>query len=246
MASVYDKMGDFYDLVYSEMFDSDFYLKEAKKCKGKVLELGCGTGRIIIRLLKEGIDATGLDSSEKMLEILEKNAGRAGLKPKTHLGDMRDFKISEKFRLAIFPYRSFLHLLTAADREKTLGNVYSHLEKGGKVIIHLYNPSREELGYTDEMHPADTDTVVKEGKTLTLRWFMQYHPENGIADYAISVMDEEGREVNRFEMTVSFVTPDEMRGLLEKAGFRNIKAYCGFDYEEYDGMCQEVLVVAEK
>lgn len=245
-SDVYNKMGDFYDLVYSEEYDSEFYLKEARKCGGRVLELGCGTGRIAIKLTKAGIDVVGLDISEKMLELLESNAKKEGLKVKTHLGDMKDFKISEKFRLAIFPYRSFLHLLTKSDREKTLKNVYSHLEKGGKIILHLYNPSEEELQKTGELHQIDRSTAVKEGKKFFLKWFLQYHPENGNADYVIVVKDKSGAEVNRFEMTISFAALDEVKELLENTGFRNIKTYCGFEYDDFDEFCQEAVVVAEK
>jgi len=245
-SEVYDQMGDFYDFVYSEDFDSDFYLKEAEKAKGKVLELGCGTGRIGIKLVKAGIDVTGLDISEKMLELLQRNATKERLKIKTHLGDMRDFKINEKFKLAIFPYRSFLHLLTRGDREKTLANIHSHLEKNGKVIIHIYNPSEEELKCTGELHKIDSNTVVKDGEKYHLDWFMQYHTENGTSDYVILVKDKNGNEVNKFEMKISFVSPDELKEILGKTGFRNIKTYCGFEYDELDEYCQEIVVVAEK
>ena len=267
-ADVYDQMGDFYDFVYSEDFDSDFYLKEAKKAKGKVLELGCGTGRISIKLAKEGIQVTGLDISEKMLELLKRNAMRAGIHVesplremkgleienamkagvniKTHLGDMRDFQIDDKFKLAIFPYRSFLHLLSSSDREKAVRNIYKHLEKGGKMILHIYQPSQDELDCTGELHKIDENSVVKGGKGYTLQWFFQYKPENGTADYVISVRDENGEEKEKFEMTISFVTLNELKTILEEAGFRNIKAYCGFEYEDYNPICQEVVVVAEK
>jgi len=245
-ADVYDQMGDFYDFVYSEGFDSDFYLKEAKKAKGRVLELGCGTGRIAIKLAKEGIEVTGLDMSEKMLELLKRNADKAGVQVKTHLGDMRSFEIDDGFKLAIFPYRSFLHLLSSGDREKTVRNVYNHLEDKGKIILHIYHPSQDELDCTGEFHKIDENTVVKEGRTYTLKWFLQYKHENGTADYMISVLDENGEEKEKFEMTIFYVTLNEIKTILEKTGFRNIKAYCGFDYEDYNPMCQEVVVVAEK
>ncbi len=245
-SEVYDKMGDFYDFLYSEDFDSGFYLNEARKCSGKVLELGCGTGRITIKLMKAGIDITGLDISEKMLELLQENTGKEGLEAKTHLGDMRNFKIPEKFGLAIFPYRSFLHLLTNGDRKKTLENVYSHLEKGGKVILHIFNPSREELNSTGKLHRIDTNTVKKDGKKFVLDWFMRYYSESRTADYVIEVIDNEGDKVNRFEMRISFVSAEELKNILEECGFSNIKIYGGFDYERFNEFCQEVVVVAEK
>ena len=244
-SETYDEMGDFYDFIYSEDFDSGFYLNEARKCNGKVLELGCGTGRITIKLMKAGIDVTGLDLSEKMLELFRENAEKEGLEAKTHLGDMRDFKISEKFGLVIFPYRSFLHLLTTGDRKKTLSNVHSHLENGGKVMLHIFQPSENELECTGRSHHIDTTRVKKDGEKFVLEWSMQYYPENKTADYSIEV-NKNGETVNRFDMTISFVSVDELKNILEGSSFRNIKVYGGFDYEDYNENCEEVVVVAEK
>ena len=114
------------------------------------------------------------------------------------------------------------------------------------MITHIYNPSQEELEFSDRLHAVDTNTVVKEGREFNLKWFMQYHPENGLADYVIIVNDDKGNEVNRFEMTIYFVKFEELKEMLESQGFRNIRAYCGFNYEEYNEFCQEVVVVAEK
>jgi SAM-dependent methyltransferase len=245
-SETYDRMGDFYDLIYSEDFDSYFYIREARKCGGKVLELGCGTGRMTIKLMKAGIDVTGLDISEKMLELLRRNARREGLEAKTYLGDMRTFRIPQKFRMAVFPYRSFLHLLTREDRKKTLMNVNSHLEKGGKAIVHVFQPLKDELKNTGKPRHIDTTNVKKDGEGFVLEWFMQYYPESRVADYTIEVRDREGSTVKRFEMTVSFVDIQELKNTFEECGFSNIKIYGGFDYEDYSRSCEEVVVVAEK
>ncbi|NYZ77126.1 hypothetical protein H0O02_02305, partial [Candidatus Micrarchaeota archaeon] len=69
---------------------------------------------------------------------------------------------------------------------------------------------------------------------------------NGTADYVIEVKDNEGKNVNRFEMTVSFIDTKRLRGLLEECGFRSIKTYCGFDYGAFDDSCSEIVVMAEK
>ena len=58
---IYDDMAEQYDYIYSDSYDAEFYLREAKNAHGPVLEVACGTGRILLRLLSEGIEATGID-----------------------------------------------------------------------------------------------------------------------------------------------------------------------------------------
>jgi len=79
----FEKWAKVYDLIYGKYKnDINFYRKEARKAKGKVLEIACGTGRIYLELLKGGIDIYGIDISKNMLEVLKKKARKLGLKSK--------------------------------------------------------------------------------------------------------------------------------------------------------------------
>jgi ubiquinone/menaquinone biosynthesis C-methylase UbiE len=120
----FDKWAEINDLVdglYKE--DIDFYIKEASKAKSKVLEIACGTGRIYLELIKEGIDAYGIDISENMLRILKMKAKNLRLKPKVYKADMRTFNLRKKFSLIIIPFKGFLHNLKAEDQIKILKNI---------------------------------------------------------------------------------------------------------------------------
>jgi SAM-dependent methyltransferase len=110
----------FYDIIYHQMRDSDdseFYLNEIRQTKGKVLEIGTGTGRFFLRALKEGADIYGLDISPSMINILLKN-----LDKKEHhrisLQSIVDFSLDTEFELIIAPFRVFMHLLEKADQIK--------------------------------------------------------------------------------------------------------------------------------
>ena len=81
----YDRIAKVYDIFYeSATSDIPFYLSEAKKARGPVLEVACGTGRTYLRLLEAGVDAYGIDLSKGMLSKLEKRRLHAGLPQKSN------------------------------------------------------------------------------------------------------------------------------------------------------------------
>jgi ubiquinone/menaquinone biosynthesis C-methylase UbiE len=241
---VYDKMADYYDFVYGDEWDVGFYLNEARNARGSVLEVACGTGRILIALAKENIDISGLDTSQGMLDILKRKAKEAGIEPQVQHADMVDFKFEKKFNLIIVPYRSFLHLSSESQRSGALKNFYEHLNPGGRLIIHSYNPSKDELLMTGKFHNYDLEEVEREGRKITLNWYLKYEPREGAGNYRILLEDGERHE--EFNMSIYFVGQKEMRNLLERAGYKNIKDYCGFEYAPFSENCREALWIAER
>jgi len=241
---VYQTMAEHYDIIYGDKSDLDFYVQEAKNARGPVLEVACGTGRILLALLSNGIDAQGIDLSEDMLEILKAKAKTQNIVPNVMRADMVDFKLDQKFNLIIIPYRSFLHLLSESDRKAALENFRSHLNEGGRLILHIYNPSPEDLEMVDEYHHFDQEDFTEDGKHYVLDWFLKYEKLNRIANYRITLISE-GKESD-FSMQLYFIKPKEMNELLTKTGYKNIRDYCGFDYLPFDGECSEVVWVAER
>lgn len=242
---VYDQMAEFYDLIYGDELDLDFYMLEARNARGPVLEVGCGTGRILLRLLEEGIDASGVDISERMIEELKRKAREKGIEPEVYIADMQDFKIGKRFKLIAVPYRSFLHLTDEQKMRKALENFFGHLESGGRLIIHSYNPSEEELEMTDEFHHYESEDIEsKDGKSFKVEWFLKYDPKSNQGHYRITMDAREGKK--EYEMMLFFIDEKRMHELLKGAGFKNIRLYCGFDYGEYSDDCREAIWIAEK
>ena len=97
--------------------DVPFYLAEATIAGGPLLELGCGTGRLLIPLLSTGVEVSGLDASAAMLEVA--NQKREQLSPELasrlqlHQGEMSNFELRKEFALILIAFRSFQFLLTA-------------------------------------------------------------------------------------------------------------------------------------
>ncbi len=243
---VYGEIARDYDLIYGDLHDLEFYLNEARNARGSVLEIACGTGRILLQLLKQGIDITGMDLSEEMLGVLRKKAESMGLDPKLMKADMRDFRIEQKFKLIIVPYRSFLHLHTDEDRKKALERFMEHLAPGGRLILHVYNPSPEEFEMGDGYHPFETETLSDpEGKPYRLDWYLNYDKKQQRARYRVTITSQ-GQDQRNFDMEISFVSIRKMEELLKGTGFRNIRKYCGFSYELFHDGCREVVWFAEK
>ena len=92
MLSYYSKLSsEVYDIdkyIGLSFGDVEFYSKRLDSCKGKILEPGVGTGRILIPLLEKGFEVDGFDISEEMLEICRNNCEIRGLNPRLFLSDM--------------------------------------------------------------------------------------------------------------------------------------------------------------
>src|SRR5215510_12979169 len=118
----YGSIADLYDYVvpYHERQDIDFFVQTARASGGPVLEVGSGTGRVLIPIARAGVQITRFDLSPNMLEVCKRRLldepeavrSRGTLK----CGDMRDFDLSGTFKLVIMPFRPFQHLTTVVDQ----------------------------------------------------------------------------------------------------------------------------------
>jgi len=128
--------------------DVEFYLDCARRFGGPILELGTGTGRILISLAKAGHEVVGLDLSRAMLAVAAENlreAPDAAGPSRLVEGDMTNFELGERFALAIIPARGFQHVVTSAGQRATLRCVHRHLAPGGHLIVDLFDPNFELL-----------------------------------------------------------------------------------------------------
>lgn len=130
------------DAVIARMYDGDnaasrvasdvkFYVGEAQRRGVPVVEFACGTGRVLLPTLATGVDITGVDVSESMVERCQRNVAAAGLAASIHQGDMRTVNLGRTFGLATLPFRPFQHLTLVEDQLAALQNIRRHLEPPG-------------------------------------------------------------------------------------------------------------------
>src|SRR6266513_5381459 len=119
--SVYDAIAHLYDpWSRSVTEDVPFYVEEARRSGGPVVELGVGTGRIAVPIASDGIRVIGVDSSRAMLDVCAERAALAGVEVDLRVGDLREPPVTERVPLVICPFRSLLHMRTDEDRLRVL------------------------------------------------------------------------------------------------------------------------------
>ena len=129
-----------------------FYMNIAEHTGGPILELGCGTGAILLPLVEKGFTVVGVDSSEFMLNVLKRKIERVNNKNKLKItlfkSRMEDFETSHQFNLIIIANNTFLHL-NQFEKMHLLKKLPRLLSPEGIAVIDIFNPNRNELLLTD-------------------------------------------------------------------------------------------------
>jgi SAM-dependent methyltransferase len=235
VAELYD-----YVIPYRARTDVDFYVEAALQARGPVLEIGCGTGRVLVSTARAGVDLVGLDLSRHMLAVCRERllSESEQVQSKVQLvhADMRDFTLARQFNLVTLPFRPFQHLISVEDQMSCLASIHRHLIQGGKLILDLFNPSLEaltsptlgqEIGQEPEFITPDGRRVVRRHQIVSRDYFNQINQVELI--YYVTHPDgREERLVHAFPMRYLFRYEAE-----------HLLARCGFEVEQihadYDG-----------
>lgn len=245
MPDNYSAVADLYDHIvpYRDRPDVNFFVDLARDSGGPVLELGCGTGRVLIPTAGAGIDIVGLDLSTEMLAICRRRlaAEPQAVQARARLvqADMRQFEFSERFRLATIPFRPFQHLLTVDDQLACLECVHRHLTSDGRLLVDVFNPSlpfltEDDVGQEFEGGPdfttADGRKVKHRDKIVARDYFNQVLSIEMI--YYVTHPDgRQERQVHAFSMRYFFRY--EMEHLLVRAGFAVEQVYGDYEKNPY-------------
>jgi len=138
-----------YDLLHGPITrDIAFYLECASRFGDPVLELGTGTGRVLLPLVEAGYDVTGLEFSPAMLQLARAKVGERvtmGDRVRLVVGDMTAFDLGRRFALVLVPARAFQHVITPAGQRTALACIHRHLVPGGHLVLDLFDPNFENL-----------------------------------------------------------------------------------------------------
>jgi SAM-dependent methyltransferase len=141
-------VNDPYDGVVAEAYDTWLpvdemwpeevaYREVLALATGTILELGCGTGRPLLRWLAEGLDVEGLDASADMLDILRRHAEQRGLEPTLHHGDFAPLALGREFGAIVCLAGTFMLIDDQARAESALHSYFAHLAPGGLLGLSL-------------------------------------------------------------------------------------------------------------
>lgn len=235
---------ELYDYEYRHRrADIHFYRRLAKNrmefAEGPILDLACGTGRLLVPLVRDGHQVVGVDSSPEMLAAAARRVARLGEARKARCSlaraDIRSFAYGHKAGLAIAAFHSVQHLLSDRDFLRFLRATRSNLDKGGWLAFDVLPPDPRWLardpsrrwGRTTLRHPISrqrfvyTNNHVFDPRRRLLHMRLYYQPVDG-----------EGRPCG-VERTIRLCHrqfwPDEVDRLLSQGGFRLTEAFAGFD-----------------
>jgi len=221
VSSPYDAIAELYDpWSASVVEDVGFYLDEARRSGGPVVELGVGTGRIAVPIAADGIRVIGVDSSRGMLDVCARRAALARVELDLRVGDLREPPVHERVPLVICPFRSLLHMQTDDDRRRVLAAVQRLLRPGGRFVFDVFTPGADDIAHTHE------------------RWLER---EPGI--FELARWDEEARTLTltvrgpegETTMALAWLSVAEWRDLLEGSGFEVEACYGWFDRKPFSG-----------
>ena len=236
-----------YDLVMGAYASGDqlnFYRRQVARYGDPVLELACGSGRFTLPLAREGVNITGVDISEDMLDLAKLKASKDVVNIRFLQGDMRSFDLGEKFKFIFIPAQSLSHLHTREEVENCFSCVRRHLADEGRLLIELFNSSVKMLAresgrryavgqYNDPK--GDSQVFVTEevrydsaSQVNHIQWFFR---NEGINDEVML----------SFEMRQFF--PQEMDALLWYNDFLIEHKYGNYNEEEFSSDAWKQLII---
>jgi len=232
----------FYDLIPTTPDDIPFYVDRLPSVESRVLELGCGTGRVAIPLAAHCRSVHGLDLSEAMIRIGLSKVSAAGLANRVRLevGDISSFALPQRFNFIIAPFRVFQNLESDAEVEGLLRCIKAHLEPRGRCILNTFRPKRDaEAMRTDWV--SDQENLAWEIDTPGGRVACFDKRERIDADRRVLYPELvyrrfEGDDIVEeavLRIVMRYYYPEELTSLIESHGFKVLGKWGGYAGEAY-------------
>lgn len=255
----YDPIAKYYDTLYPKADDIPFYTDLAQEKGAPILELGCGTGRLLLPLAKAGFQITGLDISPEMLEVAKRKIEAESVSHlvSLQLGDMCDFSLGETYNLIIIPYSNCLEPETEEEIASVLKCSFDHLNSGGYLVIDNVFIGE---GTQKEWGKDKFKNVLIDKKTVP----EPQNPDSLLSFVEVDMLDAKKRISRRdilvyhigtdgsirqkhFYITWRYVTPERMTEMLKACGFVQIDVYGGYDrkplfHPSYKGRMRQIFL----
>jgi SAM-dependent methyltransferase len=248
---MYSALARYYDLENAGFTeDLDFWLDLADEHGDPILELGCGTGRVLLNLARRGHAVTGIDNSPEMLARLHAKLGAASGQhlaavPQIVQASLEDFELPQRFRLAIVPFNTFMHLLTTEAQLAALERIRRHLAPDGVLALDVPNPGEayaaQEQGLTLERTFLDGDRTVQQFSSIALDRAAQLSHVTWIYD---STGPDGAVQRSLVPLTLRFTFPAEMALLLSRGGLSLKHLYGDYDRSPFADGSPRMLVLA--
>jgi len=233
-------LSESYDGIAAEMWDLmggddagpelEFFARRIQEIPGTALDLTCGSGKHLLRLLKMGLDVEGADASEAMLLNCRRKAERQGLKPALYKQSMQTLDLPRTYTTIFISEGSFQLLADRQDAIEALKRFHLHLEPGGQLLIETFLPDEAfQTEPSTQVKVWSPTTRLRDGATITP------HVWTESADRLEQVKVEKRRneasiagqviESELHTMRLRWYFKHELIMMLEQAGFSDIFLY---------------------
>lgn len=215
--------------------DRHFYLKLIHESGVPVLDVGCGTGRLLLDYLSLGVDIEGMDNSPEMLDLCRQKAAAMNLKPTLYQNTMESMRLPRKFKTILVPSSSFQLVIDPADATKAIKNFFAHLMPGGMLVMPFMQVWKRGEPYEWKWHPSGEMLRQSDGAVIK-RWsYSRYDPDTQLEH------TEDRYEVTRDGEVLSTehhvrspatreYTRQQAIDSYNAAGFADISVYKGFTF----------------
>lgn len=251
---IFDRFARFYDDDYRDYQDDiEAIAMLAAECGDPLLELGCGTGRVLIPLAAAGHTITGVDISRGLMDGAAHKLTQHKLVDRATLvqDDLRSFDLARKdFAFAFCTSNTLMHFVTADEQLAVLRNAWRHLRPGGSLFVDLFNPDIPRLlAINGIMELADQwldDTTGAEVQKWSVRTVdLAEQVQDTLFIYEETFADGRSRRTN-CPFTLRFLWRSEAELMLRLAGFVVEDVWGDFDGSPYSSESEHLILLAHK
>jgi len=218
----------------SNWADRHFYLEIIQKYGQPVLDVGCGTGRLLLDYLQQGIDIDGVDNSPEMLAICQHKADELKLESNLYEQYLENLDLPRKYQIILIPSSSLQLIIEPEAVERAMKRLYEHLLPGGRLVVSIMTLWKKGEPLESEWEK----TAVREKDGVKFRraahsWFNPISECERTEDLYQKIVDDKVvmEQLHQRSPATRSYSQSQAKDLFEKAGFQNVRLFSEFTFD---------------